>query len=1579
MKKKLPILMAFMTVLLSGTLFAQENDFLHVRFSTVDATCYNNGKVVYALTDDSGAVLDSLPPQLTQVRVYYKMTASDSTHYAGWYYYGGIDTLTVNYGTYIVGVEGLLADSVGGFTRVDTQTVLTVATTYQKPTAAAVPFDARLKRDDAGTLYTISCEDIGRVQLRILYGQFPYTVTVRNNANGDSLRTVVFNDRQYNGTSEAAYDYKDYYSIDSLSGGNWSFHVEDGCGYGLPDVVATVSTFHLSSPSIVGMFASSGNFADSNVVKIYIGYTFPVNEIIDVFRKYARYRFSFDGVADESWHTIPEDVTTFGDHVFYLYDTIRSATKYCDIWNHDIRFEYKITGCGSSSFTGVFQVLKPNELFFEKDSVDLTDSVREEEGGCVNVEFWHRQSYSIRYYKESASPQYSPNDVFLDIEDEYYRYHYTHPLTWVYTDTRTESVIKRDTVSIITEKSHLTYEDVVSAYGEWQDSVFAIPVERRLLDGKGCELFATFDTLRYVRRADRRTVCWKVSYKDDGGKCCTGLRWVRVYRSTDFSGPADGTVIRLVRSPLNNLYNFEAVYRAADKTWTIVKDSITNTAAITGDASGFSLVISDFCLPTGPYEFEVTTSCGTQVLSERVSFGDFMEMRQSEEVECVTSTDCGNLYIDYPHGAYQWVRTNTSLFTGLPLDTVFQNVSMKATVVEAPNASLVDVESHFTPHFVFSMPGRYVLRVCPNFNVDVCSSDICRYDTFHLDAATVEFEEAFAVLCDASSTEGSARVSAGHGIPPYTFTLYDQPDKQGNVLAVNHTGIFPNVPMHSSQTLSCLVQDSCNAYFHVNFQPVVMAGLQKLWFDGGLTETTACEGSMLQIHALAIGDIWQYEWSGPGGFTATTSDPYAYVPRGAEGGWYKVVIRQTNCTDEIIDSIHLSVLPSPTISIAPDTTVCPGEVMTVRFTPHSEIPSSNLPFSIAFANASGISIRDYSSASGVTVTDTFSTLSAAKIYPVSIKDDRCEYLITDPDDTIFIHLRTDVAQACRVITTFDTVCYGGDALLSAEATDSVPYILRWYGDYYQTQLLKSDTILEDGQGSFYDTAGIVRRTLLYVSLQKEGVCPSVNGLTDSVMSMCDGETILSCGRHLRFYDSGGIDSSSSSGERLIHRFRTSDGTRVSLHFDDLNLVGAGHLLVFSGTEPHADSLLLDLTDRSASSQTVVAAGNTMTVCYLGNKTVGSDWSAVVEASPGIAVADVHRSNTILYKDEICQSQTLVYDDPYGMVPDVVSSEEMARAMRKAGNYFYTKTFPAADGNGCDSSVHFHLTVNPPMETVTTATAAQRTGFVWYDSLYTESGRYSILRTNPDDCDRLDVLYLTVFDAECTGAEICRDDSATLTLSASLSDAYRQDSLMSRKARPGDVLCTDGSLLPVDSFLVSGKAPKGVVFHVDQTGIHGLAVALVETNRVFSSTTPHIIMSQLCYNPQDAILDVDGEANTLHMKVTDEAYSGVDFATDATAASYCYYYNHSTLKADGEPHGWYLPSYAELCILQGNAWEVRKTMNRLCQTNSAYQNFASSCYWSSTFRSAFQVWMFFGSDWSMYNFDYLGCVRPVTKF
>ena len=77
--------------------------------------------------------------------------------------------------------------------------------------------------------------------------------------------------------------------------------------------------------------------------------------------------------------------------------------------------------------------------------------------------------------------------------------------------------------------------------------------------------------------------------------------------------------------------------------------------------------------------------------------------------------------------------------------------------------------------------------------------------------------------------------------------------------------------------------------------------------------------------------------------------------------------------------------------------------------------------------------------------------------------------------------------------------------------------------------------------------------------------------------------------------------------------------------------------------------------------------------------------------------------------------------------------------------------------------------------------------------------YAVLLTDADGCDHLEVLYLTVIDVNTPGGEVCSGDSVALSLSASLSDTFRQDSLLPKRARPGDVLCTDGSVLSADSF------------------------------------------------------------------------------------------------------------------------------------------------------------------------------------
>ena len=1577
MRKKLQFLMIFLAICFATALSAQENNDFHVRFSVVDATCYNNGKVLYALVDSLGTALDSLPSGLSQIRAYYKLSEADSAHYAGWYYAGGTDTLTVNYGTYIVGVEALLDDGSGGFVRLDTQTVVTISTSYHKPTVAVVSRDVDFLRSSAGTLYTVPCEDIGRVQLRILYGQFPYVVTVSNQTTGDTLRTVIFGGRQYDGDDEMSYNYKDYYSIDSLPGGQWAFLVEDGCGYGLPEVAARVQTHRLPSPIATFIHASSGNFADSNVVKITLWYEYRIDNLMDLLHQNARYRFRYAGLSDGEWHAVPYDTTVLG-YMLTLYDTVDYVNRYCDLWDRDIMIEYQTLGCGTSSYTGVVRMYKPNEDCFVKDSTDVIDSIRMGTGDCLRNRAWHRENHSIQYYKRGLSNQYNP-DYLGQTDHEFYRYHYTHPLSWVYTDMRTGTVVKRDTVPIITEKSLLNAAEVYSFYGVTHDSTLVIPLERKLLDGKGCELYTTFDTVRYMHCVSQETPSWLVDYKDDGGKCCVSPRWVRLYRDSDFGAPADGTVVRLVRSPLNNFYNFEAVYHQSDKSWSVVRDNVGNTVAITGSSDGISLAVSDYCLPSGPYEFEVTTLCGTVRVSGNVAFNEHRFMRLSHEIEYVTERDCGNLYIHYTSGGYEWVVTNTSSETGLPLDTVYEGVGLKATVTAAPAASLVGQMSFYTPQFTFSIPGTYVISLCPNLALDVCSSDLCYYDTFHLDAATVEFISALAVLCDTTSTEGSVWVRAGSGMPPYTYTLYDQSDKQGNVLAVNDSGVFTNVPMRSDQTLSCLVQDSCNAYFHVNIQPSTMADLQKLWFDGGVTETSACEGSTIRIHALAVGDIWQYEWSGPDGFTSTSADPYVFIPRGGGNGWYKVTIRQTDCASELSDSLYLTTLPAPKLSLSPDTTVCPGETMEVRFIPHSDTGIGDIQFSVAFANASGVHVRSYTAASGVAVTDTFSTLSPAKIYPVSIRDDHCEYTYADMDDTVYVHLRTDVAEACHIVTTFDTVCLGATAYLTAAANAVTPYILRWYGDYGQKMLLKTDTLTGLDQKSYYDTSNIFRRTLLYVSLQADGMCPSVNGLTDSTMNMKEGKTILSCGRKIRFYDSGGPDSGSTSDETIVHRFRTSDGTRVSIHFDEANLIGSAHLLIFAGDSLRADSLLLDIRKGSLMPQTVVSSGNVLTVCITGQKVANSDWRAVVEAAPGIAVADVREANTVWYRDEVCQRRSGMYDDPYGMVPGIVSAEEVAQAVRKAGNYYYTRTFPADSIRECDSTVNFTLVVNPPEMGETSATVVRQMGYLWRDSVYRESGRHAVLLTSADGCDYLDVLNLTVIDTYCPDAEICLGDTVSLSVSATLSSEGVRDTLLRRVARPGDVLCADGSILPVDSFLISGKSAKGIVFYVDETGFHGRAVALTEVQRMVVYANPPFVLRQPIIKDTVAIRDWDGESNTLILRALDAAYNDVSFSSDATAVSYCYYFNHNTLAADGEWHGWYLPSYGELSLMQSNVWEIRQTLNKLCQQNSAFKPFGNYYYWSSTARDANRFWLISFAGWNPNNYRNVYGVRPVTKF
>ena len=1574
--KKLQLSLIFVFFAILG-LAQSQNEAFQVRFIPLEASCYNNAKVVYALVDSAGNALDSLPPGITNVRFYYKTSETDSVQFAGWHYVGGYDTVNLNHGTYTIGVEALMSDGNAGFFKADTHTVLTLSTSYQRPTASSVVYHAWSRLSGAGTLYTIPCADIGRVQLLIENGTFPYTVTIINNETGDTLRTEVFESRQYNGNDRTKFNYKDYYSISNLPKGNWGFYIVDGCGYGLPRIDQTVTEKEFPRPQTVFLFVSSGNFADSNVIHLQLSYSSEdVLEQQALMHQYVRYRINYGDLGEGEWKSLP--LVNDNSTLYPIYDTASIVNRYCDLWDHELRFEYKVENCGAYEFNRPFSIKKPKDEFFDKKVTTFTDSTTVGSDECSMHSYWHQDHYSIRYYSSAYSPYYFPDYTTSNLKHDYYRYYYTHPLTWIYTDVPSGGIIKKDTVANIVTKSLLTLADVNHYYG-LSDTGHVIIVERKLLDRKGCIIYSDIDTLDYRQHHDLECVVWEVqSTHDPDDHCCNAPRQVKVFTTSSLASDRDSTVIRLVRSPYNNLYNFTATYLKGEQRWEVQRDSLSNQATIFGEIGGCNLVISDYCLPSGPYEFEIHSHCGDYHLSKEVAFPGRYEMRTDHCGGPTLTRDCSNFRLTYDSCRFQRIIYNTSPETGLPLDPVIENRIMRVDVIESPDKELYRYYEGSLPITLnLSLPGTYIFHSAPSEIDGICEAMAERYDTIVIDNSTVEFVDVRAVLCDTSSTSGTVWVESTNGTKPYTFTLFDHPNKTGDTLGVNHTGLFVNVPMTSSQTLSCFVQDSCNAYFHINFQPTTIAKLQKVWFDGHASTMTACEGATIQAHALSLDNIIQYEWTGPDGFHSTTADPTIFVPYGYSNGWYKVTLRETGCAEELSDSIFLTILQAPDIALSADTTVCPSEATTVRFTPESANTSGEITFSIAFENADGTTVRQYATISGATVADTFTTLSPAKIYPVGIDDGFCDHLPAHPD-TMHLHLRTDLTPNCNTLTTYDTVCVGGEAHLSAHSTLEPPYYLRWHGDYYQKQLLKAELITEDGQWSTYDTAGIMGKTILYISLQKGDACPSSNGLIDNTMQMQDGTTTLACGQHLRLYDDGIADSLAILGEDIVHRFSTVDGTRLCITFDQLNLSPAAHLQVFTGDEPILDSLLGDFGASINTLSHFVSNGNTLTLRFFGRDTRNTTWSAIVESAPGIAVADIKKGKTTFLSDEVCQSQTNTYHDRCSITPELATAEELNHAIRKTGNYYFSKMYPAGGSNGCDSLVSFTLTVNMPAISDTTVLATLQDGFLWRDSIYRESGRYVKITTSSDGCDKLDILTLKVLDAHCSDGEICKGDTVSLNVTASLTAGKHQDNLIPRRAYVGDILCTDGSILSFDTFINSGKTPEGVVFFVDQSGIHGIATALKETSGILASSDLFNVVVDFLLNSA-LLLDCDGMRNTRNLLMTVEQMHLSSNPNEIDALNYCYHYNPEIGTADLFPHGWHLPSVGETNLLISNYTDVNKTLKKMNQYDNSYQIMTSPTYWTSSIYSYSEGWVFKKGKASHSNNQDIHGIRPAINF
>lgn len=210
-------------------------------------------------------------------------------------------------------------------------------------------------------------------------------------------------------------------------------------------------------------------------------------------------------------------------------------------------------------------------------------------------------------------------------------------------------------------------------------------------------------------------------------------------------------------------------------------------------------------------------------------------------------------------------------------------------------------------------------------------------------------------------------------------------------------------------------------------------------------------------------------------------------------------------------------------------------------------------------------------------------------------------------------------------------------------------------------------------------------------------------------------------------------------------------------------------------------------------------------------------------------------------------------------------------------------------------------------------------------------------TTVHGCDSVEVLQLVVHNtpllsAEAQPSEICAGESTTVLAVGSTDNSVALPSTP-HPVVPGDILCTDGSIVK-PSMWPCGKTALGVVFYVDGTHEHGWAMHLQEQGVGMAWGNSANLSNTNYSTPRTALYDTNGYANTLAMRNNSMAYVAgtVDF-----------------------DNGWYIPAMGQLRAMFTEEPVVNATLQLLGGT-VMFPNTSSGAYlWSSSEKDGYFAW------------------------
>ncbi len=241
-------------------------------------------------------------------------------------------------------------------------------------------------------------------------------------------------------------------------------------------------------------------------------------------------------------------------------------------------------------------------------------------------------------------------------------------------------------------------------------------------------------------------------------------------------------------------------------------------------------------------------------------------------------------------------------------------------------------------------------------------------------------------------------------------------------------------------------------------------------------------------------------------------------------------------------------------------------------------------------------------------------------------------------------------------------------------------------------------------------------------------------------------------------------------------------------------------------------------------------------------------------------------------------------------------------------------------------------------------------YEWNGQTYTESGDYVAHYPQPDGCDSVEILHLTIYPKpetiiNATSDIICEGNE--VTLQAQLVDV---ETFMPVMIAVGDILCVDGSIVKPSAWPVNGKTAMGIVYYVDNTGEHGWAVHLHDQGTMSWSTSGLDIPALTNYYNivRNAIMDLDGYFNTQAIRASGNAQMfPVAYAVDFD-------------------NGWYVPALGQFRLLYAEIATINNSLQVVDGT--PFELNSNWVYWSSTEGDG-------GGAWNMYHY---GGMSPFVK-